>query len=107
MVFPDEELYGRRKHVERPVVVLQDNDYNDNPLFKTIAIAPISTQGQYKTILDIELKRSNDGVRQDCYVRLYLMQPILKTNLVKHVNKISADKIDELKATLIFFLGLS
>lgn len=107
MIFPDEELYGRKKHDNRPVVVVQDNYYNNYPLFKIITIAPISTKDKYKTNLDIELKEKINGVLCNSYIRLYLIQPILKIHLLNHINKLSDEKIDELKAALIFFWGLS
>lgn len=70
-------------------------------------IAPICTIDKYKTFLDIQLNQAINGVFKDCCVKLYFIQPILKIDLLKFANRISNEKIKELKAALIYFWGLS
>lgn len=108
LMFPDEKLLRKRElHDKRPVLVVQDNEFNNNPAFPLIMITPISTKVIYKTYMDFELKKGKDPVKEDCYVRLYLTQPTLKTNLVSFVGKLVQDRIDEIKAIYIDYLGLA
>lgn len=79
--------------------------YNNNPIFKIISIAPLSSKGEYKTHLDYELKKDREPVKEDCYVRLYLIQPILKVGLTKLKGEISKNSIEEIKAILVYYFG--
>ncbi len=95
----------RNVHGLRPVIICQDNHYNTNPTFPIITVAPLSTKCYFKTKLDYELLCANEPVEQNSYIRLYLLQPVLKVNLAKYIDKITQDSIDEVKAILFFYFG--
>lgn len=107
LVFPDEELIGERDiHDRRPVLIIQDSHYNNNPTLKVISVAPISSKGKFKSRLDYELKASIEPVKEDSFVRLYLIQPVLKIGLTGYEGKISDKAMSEIKAMVSFFYGL-
>jgi mRNA-degrading endonuclease toxin of MazEF toxin-antitoxin module len=105
--FPDSVFYTKKEiHDLRPVVIIQDNYYNNNPASRMITIAPVSSEVKDKTRFDLELIKDLDSVNKNCFLRLCLIQPVCKIELKQHVGSICTDRKYEVRAILIFYLGL-
>lgn len=104
---PDADRVGDRKeHFARCVVVVDNNDKNSSEDFPIITVCPLSHRIDCIRDFDVELKKENDGVNQDCLVRISLSQPVLKKDLHTCEGEISNDAKTEIIAVLMQKFGL-
>ena len=92
--FPEERLnQTRKKHEKRLAIILQNNRDNNDPLIKIIAIAPLSTSRESQR-LDYLLRKSNHPfLRDDSFIRVRHIQPVLKIELETKYGNIAQQNI--------------
>lgn len=80
--FPEERLgKSRQKHDRRFVIVLQNNKDNKDPTIKIISIAPLSTKSKFQRLDYLLKKKRHSFLRDDSFIRIAHIQPILKKDL--------------------------
>lgn len=95
ITFPEERLeQSRTKHEKRLVIILQNDKDNNDPTIKICTIAPLSTSKQFYR-LDYLLKKFPDHpfLKEDSYIRMGHVQPILKINLENRLGSITKQSI--------------
>lgn len=110
IVLPEERIPSRPEraiHERRPVLILQTDLDNSNPLYPIILIAPMSHRIDLQGETDYKLSAGQGGLEQDCIVHLGLVQPILKTDLGEDaIGKLDALTMNDIDAILAASLGL-
>lgn len=108
--FPEERIPSRPTrtiHEERPILILQTNADNAEPLYPIVLIAPLSHRVDLQDKRDYKLKAGQGGLKQDSLVHLGLVQPILKTELQGDaIGKLDTLAINDIDAILAANLGL-
>jgi len=108
--FPEERIPSRPSrtiHEQRPVLILQTNADNAEPLYPIVLIAPLSHRVDLQDKRDYKLKAGQGGLKQDSLVHLGLVQPILKTELQGDaIGKLDTLAINDIDAILAANLGL-
>lgn len=96
ITFPEERLnQTRRAHEKRFVIILQNNKDNTDPTIKIVTIAPLSTRSQHHRLDFLLKKQDNQFLRDDSYIRIRHIQPILKTDLATKWGNVSTQKTRE------------
>jgi mRNA-degrading endonuclease toxin of MazEF toxin-antitoxin module len=105
---PKSQLKGERvEHEARPVLVLQTDLDNQNPLYPIILVAPLSHRVDLQDDKDYRLNVGQGGIKQDSLVQLGLTQPILKIDLVGNpIGQLDDLVMEEINAVLAANLGL-
>ena len=98
---------GRTQHLARSAVIVQNNSENHNPLSPVILIAPLCHETNNSKNHDILLDQAEDGVKQNSYARMRLIQPVLKKDLHKQVAEISNNKKDEILYGISEMFGIA
>jgi len=110
IVLPEERIPSRRSrtiHEERPVLILQTNVDNAEPLYLIVLVAPLSHRVDLKGEQDYRLKAGQGGLKQDSMVHLGLVQPILRTELQGDaIGKLDTLAMNDIDAILAANLGL-
>lgn len=110
IVIPGERIPsrpGRTVHEQRPVLILQTNADNAEPLYPIVLVAPLSHRVELKGEQDYRLKAGQGGLNRDSIVHLGLVQPILKTNLQGDaIGKLDTLAMNDIDAILAANLGL-
>ena len=94
VVFPEERLkQSRTTHPRRPVIVLQNDRDNNDPLIKIVTIAPLSTGKEFHRYDYLLTRKENTFLRDDSYIRIRHIQPILKIDLASKFGNVSNPSI--------------
>mgnify|MGYP001230584072 FL=1 len=106
IAIPDSEITGRTVHEFRPVVILSDYCDNCNPNYPLLLVAPLCSikANSPKAIADVEVY-PKDGVRDPSYVKVGLIQPILKVYLQHKVGELTLSALDRVLAILDIITG--
>ncbi|MGG1618252.1 type II toxin-antitoxin system PemK/MazF family toxin [Paenibacillus sp. NRS-1781] len=104
---PSDQIGKRKKHVDRWVAIVSNNDENFHPLCPIVTVAPLSHRVDLMQKNDLELFSDKDSVAQNCLAQLKIMQPILKKDLRDFKGPISDTKKIELQVMIEDFFGLS
>lgn len=97
----------RTIHEQRPVLILQTDADNAEPLYLIVLVAPLSHRIDLKGEQDYKLKTGQGGLKQDSLVHLGLVQPILKTELQGDaIGKLDTLAMNDIDAILAANLGL-
>ena len=67
---------------------------------------PVSKSTSYKTQFDVRLASGEAGVTQKCWIRIPAIQPLLKTDLEDRTGTLAAERLEEVQAPLLEYLGL-
>jgi len=107
ITFPEARLPKgkRKKHDERPVLILSSDEDLNNIRPLTALISPLSTVMQ-KAVTDFIIRAGTGGLSQDSVVRLGLIQPILKVDLKLRIGNIGPDTLDQVTTVLLSNLGV-
>jgi len=98
---------GRELHENRPVLILQTNLDNDDPLYPTILVAPLSHRVDLQDQRDFKLSARQAGLEHDSIVQLGLTQPVLKIDLQgEALGKVDDITMNDIDAVLAANLGL-
>ena len=110
IVLPEERIPSRPArtiHENRPVLILQTDSDNADPLYPIVLIAPLSHRVDLQCEKDYVLRARQGGLDQDSIVHLGLVQPILKTDLQENpIGKLDALTMNDIDAILAANLGL-
>ena len=92
--FPEQKLgQKRQKHEKRFVIVLQNDKDNGDPSIRIVTVAPLSTKLEHHR-LDYRLHKKNHSfLREDSYIRIRHIQPVLKIDLKTKWGNISQEEI--------------
>jgi len=107
--FPHEAGGGQEaedKAKERPVLVLQNDEDNENERYPLVLAAPITTQKTdriYKQ--DVLLPAGEANLKQTSKVLLGLTQPFLKKHLGRRIGCVSADRMRVVDVKLLRLFG--
>ncbi len=94
--FPEERLgKTRTKHPMRLVIILQNDQDNNDPTIKIATIAPLSTSKDYHRLDYLLKKLDHPFLRDDSYIRVRHIQPILKNDLSKKCGNITQHSLRE------------
>lgn len=102
--FPHEDEHAVEK--ERPVLILQNDEDNDNHHYPFVIVAPLSTKKLdrvYKQ--DVVTKSKETSLPQDSKVLLGIIRTILKTDLVRKLGKLHKQRMEEINIKLFRALG--
>ncbi len=102
--FPHEDEPAVEK--DRPVIILQNDEDNDNSHYPFVIVAPLSTKKLdrvYKQ--DVIVKSRDSGIARDSKILLGILRTILKTDLVRKLGKINKQRMEEINLKLFRALG--
>ena len=105
----DRVAVNRRVHRCRLVVITQQCDDNNNPLFPVISVAPLASNIKFLQKYDILLKRnvSAFGIDSDeCMIQMQLKQPMLKKDLFEKVGYVAEETKEEIIVIETELIGL-
>lgn len=91
---------------ERPVVVVQNDEDNDNPAYPLVVVVPVSTQKVdriYKQ--DVLLSRGTGGLSEESKALVGIVRTIQKTDLVKKLGRLPKEKVAEVNLKLLRQMG--
>lgn len=105
------EAAARQVHLERrPVVVISDQNEvhgtNQAAEWPSILAVPVSSSTTYKTRFDVKLGAGEGNLPKKCWARVPAVQMLDKTWLLDLLGRISAEKLAEITAQLLNYLGL-
>jgi mRNA-degrading endonuclease toxin of MazEF toxin-antitoxin module len=102
--FPHEGDAATEK--ERPVLVLQNDEDNDNSYYPFVIVAPVSTKKLdrvYKQ--DVFIKAGEGGLTSDSKILLGIIRTILKTDLIRKLGKLNKQRMEEINIKVFRELG--
>lgn len=101
------ESKARMVHPQRPVLIVQTDVDNSEPLYPVVLIAPMSHRTDLQSERDCLLRAKQGGLDQDSLVHLGLVQPILKTDLQgSPIGALDSWAMNDVDAILAANLGL-
>jgi len=110
IVLPETRLPSkseRELHESRPILILQTNLDNNDPLYPTILVAPLSHRVDLQDQRDFKLSTGQAGLEHDSIVQLGLIQPFLKVDLQgEALGKVDDMTMNDIDAVLAANLGL-
>ena len=105
IVFPEEQLdQKRQKHDTRLVIVLQNDKDNKDPTIRIVLVAPLSTKRESHRLDYLLHKKNHSFLREDSYIRIRHIQPILKIDLKTKWGNISQEQIRSAIKDMLFAL---
>jgi mRNA-degrading endonuclease toxin of MazEF toxin-antitoxin module len=102
--FPHEE--DKLIDKERPVLILQNDEDNDNPHYPFVIVAPLSTKKLdriYKQ--DVVIKAKDASLASGSKILLGIIRTILKTDLIRKLGKLNKQRMEEVNIKLFRELG--
>ena len=97
----------RQEHEERRrFVVLSRSETNLEDGWQVVLGCPVSGSTRFKTRFDVTLPYGEAGVTKKCWIREPSVQPLLKTDLEDLTGTLSAERLKEVQARLLEYLGL-
>ncbi len=103
-LLPAEE---RQVHAERRrFLVLSSLETNSDESWPVVLGCPVSASTSYKTRFDVKLAYGEAGVTKKCWIRVPAAQPLLKDDLEDLTGTLSADRLEEVQARLVDYLGM-
>ena len=106
--FPHEREAAAASGVEkeRPVLILQNDEDNDNQRYPLALAAPITTQKTGRVYdQDVLLTAGEANLQQDSKVLLGLAQPFLKARVGRRLGRLSPPKMREVDLKLLQLFG--
>jgi len=91
---------------QRPVLVLQCDDDNENPHYPLVIVAPVTTKKIERIYeQDVFLRKGEGGLDEDSKVLLGVMQAVTKTSLVNRIGSLSHRTMEVINLKLLRLLG--
>jgi len=94
------------KHKFRSVVILSAEEDCQDPTHITLLVAPLSTKTKIKKRTDFLIKKEQGKLKEDSVVRLGIIFPILKVDLIKRESSLPIEIFEKLQAVLLANLGI-
>jgi mRNA-degrading endonuclease toxin of MazEF toxin-antitoxin module len=103
----------RATHTERrPVVVVSDQNEQHGTnaevsgIWPSVLVVPISSSTRYRTRFDVKLGAGEGNLSKKGWARVPALQVMDKEHLDELIGHISGDKLDELTAQILNYLGI-
>jgi mRNA-degrading endonuclease toxin of MazEF toxin-antitoxin module len=97
----------RQIHEERRrFVILSGSETNLDDSWPVILGCPISSSTSFKTRFDVKLAAGEAGTTKKCWIRIPAAQPLLKADLEDLTGKLDGERLQEVQARLLQYLGL-
>lgn len=97
----------RKPHRERrSFLVLSSPDTNSDPQWPNVLGCPLSTADHYNTRYDVKLAAGEGNVNKKCWVRVTMAQPLAKNDLQDFTGTLTAKRLEEVQAKLLWYMGL-
>jgi len=110
ILFPKERLPSQSplsRHERRPMLVLQCDEDNHDPLYPIILVTPLSSRVDLKGRQDFLVEAGEAGLERPSIIMLGHIQPILRTDLEdESLGRFTARRMDEITAALLCNLGV-
>jgi len=94
----------RQMHAKRPVLVLSGDASNDDASWPIILAAPI-TSSDYSTEFDVKVGANQGGLSKKGWIRIPLIQPIAKTDVLERAGQLDAAIVAEVIARWLRYTG--
>lgn len=94
---------NRTEHPRRPVLVVSGDVNNADGEWPVFLGCPISSQS-YSTEFDVRLPAGAGGLPKKGWVRVPLVQPFSKTDVLDRANQLDANRVDEVIARLLSYM---
>lgn len=102
-LLPKEE---RQVHEERRRFVVLSGETNSDQEWPLVLGCPVSASTSFRTRFDVKLAAGEAGATKKCWIRIPATQPLLKTDLEDLTGTLKADRLQEVQARLLQYLGL-
>lgn len=97
----------RNLHQERRYfLVLSGSDSNSDPTWPIVFGCPLSSARDFNTIYDVKLAAGEGNVVKKCWVRVTLAQPLAKADLQDRAGTLTASRLEEVQAKLLWYMGM-
>ena len=90
----------------RPVLVIQDNHFNDNRLATVITIGPTSNLNYSHIPTNILISKAESGLPKDSVINLAHLATINKDELIERVSSVPQIILDQIEHGLAIMLGM-
>ncbi|MFH9393974.1 type II toxin-antitoxin system PemK/MazF family toxin [Streptomyces sp. NPDC017556] len=98
----------RNWHVtRRSFLVLSGGDTNAASDWPIIFGCPLSTATSFVSRFDVKLAAGEGNVNKKCWVRIPQAQPLTKADLQDHTGILTAARLEEVYARLLWYMGLT
>jgi len=91
---------------ERPVIIVQNDEDNENQTYPLVIVVPVSTQKVdriYKQ--DVLLPKGIGGLSDDSKALVGIVRTIQKTDLVRRLGRLTKAKLEEINLKLLRQMG--
>jgi len=95
---------ARQTHPKRPIVVMSADGTNVDDEWPIFLGCPISSQS-YHTEFDVKLPAGAGGLAKKGWVRVPLVQPFAKADVMERSGQLDAGVMDEIIARLLNYSG--
>ena len=102
-LLPREE---RQVHEERRRFLVLSGDTNSEQEWPVVLGCPVSASTGFRTRFDVKLAAGEAGTTKKCWIRVPATQPLLKADLEDLTGTLHADRLQEVQARLLHYLGL-
>lgn len=91
----------------RSFLVLSGTDTNTDPKWPIVFGCPLSTAHTFVSKFDVKIPFGEGNVNKKCWVRIPLAQPLTKADLQDHTGVLSASRLEEVQAHLVWYMGMT
>lgn len=97
---------NRDVHETRPVIVISAQRPNVDASWKTALVIPTSSSTKLWTPYCVKLSAGTGGLDRKTWARVPAVQPFMKSALGKQIGVLPADRLEEIHARLLDYMGL-
>lgn len=94
---------NRTEHARRPIVVVSGDDNNADSEWLVFLGCPISSAA-YSTEFDVKLAAGAGGLAKKGWVRVPLVQPFSKTDVLDRAGQLDANLMEEITVRLLSYM---
>ena len=91
-------------HPRRPFLVMSTDKTNVDDQWPLVIGFPFSTSHEFSSEFDFELEKGDAGLKEGCWVRIPLFQPIAKEKLLERVGQLSASQMQSVVALHLHYI---
>lgn len=106
VTFPPRTLKERNIKPTRPFLVLSNDQENSDPGWPVVLGFPISTAPDFKSEFDVEVQPGDNGLTDDCWIQIVMLQPLAKTKLQARRGQLSALDMERVVTNLARYIEL-
>ena len=87
-------------------MVLSRQDKNNDPEWRIVLVAPLSSETGRKTEFCVKINVGEGGSSKKTWVRVPAVQPLAKNLLGDHTGVLPEEKLKQVRASLLHYLGM-